>query len=121
MRDAEAVTIRLSEYAPPAYQIDEIALVFSLEPDATLVAARSHVRRSGVSPAPLVLNGERLELQSIAIDGAPLTTDKYREEPGKLIILDPPPEFRLDIVTRINPAGNTHLEGLYMSGGRFCT
>lgn len=121
MRDAEAVTIRLSEYAPPAYQIDEIALVFSLEPEATLVAARSHVRRSGVAPAPLVLNGERLELQSIAIDGAPLTTEQYREEPGKLIILDPPPEFRLDIVTRINPAGNTHLEGLYMSGGRFCT
>ena len=121
MRDAEAVTIRLSEYTPPAYQIDEIALVFSLEPDATLVAARSHVRRSGATPAPLVLDGERLELQSIAVDGAPLTTDKYREEPGKLIILDPPPEFRLDIVTRIHPAGNTHLEGLYMSGGRFCT
>jgi aminopeptidase N len=27
----------------------------------------------------------------------------------------------LDIVTRISPATNTHLEGLYMSGGRFCT
>ncbi|HEX8900245.1 M1 family aminopeptidase, partial [Vitreimonas sp.] len=121
MRDAETVTVRLSEYTPPAYQIDEIALVFALEPSATLVAARSHVRRSGAAAAPLILNGERLELQSIAIDGAPLTTDQYREEPGKLIIFDPPPEFRLDIVTRINPAGNTHLEGLYMSGGRFCT
>lgn len=121
MRDAETATVRLSEYTPPAYLIDEIALVFSLEPDATIVAARSHVRRSGDATVPLVLNGERLELQSIAIDGAPLTTDKYRLEPGKLIIDEPPPSFRLDIVTRISPAGNTHLEGLYMSGGRFCT
>ncbi|MFO1017126.1 MAG: aminopeptidase N [Hyphomonadaceae bacterium] len=121
MRDAENATVRLSEYAPPAYLIDEIALVFMLEPEATIVAASSHVRRSGAAPAPLELSGERLDLQSISIDGEPLSMDKYRLEPGKLIILDPPAAFRLDIVTRINPAGNTHLEGLYMSGGRFCT
>jgi aminopeptidase N len=121
MRDAENVTVRLSDYRPPDYLIDEIALVFSLEPEATLVAARSHVRRSGAEVAPLVLNGERLELQSIAIDGEPLGEGQYRIEPGRLIIDAPPASFRLDIVTRINPAGNTHLEGLYMSGGRFCT
>ncbi|HRK63656.1 MAG TPA: aminopeptidase N, partial [Terricaulis sp.] len=121
MRDAEAITIRLSDYRPPDYQIDEIALVFSLEPEATLVAARSHVRRTAEGGAPLILNGERLELQSIAIDGAPLTTDQYAIKPGLLIIHTPPASFILDIVTRINPKGNTQLEGLYMSGGRFCT
>ncbi|MGD9966950.1 MAG: aminopeptidase N [Hyphomonadaceae bacterium] len=121
MRDAENVTIRLSEYRPPDYLIDEIALVFSLEPEATLVAARSHVRRTGAAAAPLVLDGERLELQSVAIDGALLDAERYRVEPGRLIIDNPPASFRLDIVTRISPAANTHLEGLYMSGGRFCT
>ena len=121
MRDAEAVTVRLADYQPPAYLIDEIALVFSLEPEQTLVAASSHVRRRGVDPAPLELVGERLELQSVAIDGALLDASAYRVEPGKLTILDPPGSFRLDIVTRISPATNTHLEGLYMSGGRFCT
>jgi aminopeptidase N len=121
MRDAETATIRLADYTPPAYLIDEIALVFSLEPDATLVAARSHVRRTGDTPRPLVLQGERLELQSIAIDGELLASDAYRLEPGQLVIDNPPAAFRLDIVTRIDPAGNTHLEGLYMSGGRFCT
>ena len=69
MRDAENATVRLSEYAPPAYLIDEIALVFMLEPEATIVAASSHVRRSGAAPAPLELSGERLDLQSISIDG----------------------------------------------------
>jgi len=121
MRDAENVTVRLSDYQPPDYLIDEIALVFSLEPKATIVAARSHVRRSGASTSPLVLNGERLELQSIAIDGAALASDQFSIEPGRLIIHSPPASFLLDVVTRISPATNTHLEGLYMSGGRFCT
>jgi aminopeptidase N len=121
MRDAETATIHLSDYKPPAYLTDEIALVFSLDPTATLVAARSHVRRTGDAPAPLVLQGERLDLQSIAIDGDPLDTSQYRIEPGQLVIDNPPAYFRLDIVTRINPAANTHLEGLYMSAGRFCT
>ncbi|HVV31594.1 MAG TPA: aminopeptidase N [Vitreimonas sp.] len=121
MRDAENVTIRLADYQPPAYLIDEIALVFALEPEATLVAARSQVRRNGVEPAPLVLDGERLDLHSVSIDDRQLTADEYRVEPGKLIIHNPPASFRLDVVTRISPATNTTLEGLYMSGGRFCT
>ncbi len=121
MRDAETATVRLSEYTPPAYLIDEIALVFMLDPEQTIVAAASHVRRTSTVAAPLELSGERLDLQSIAIDGEPLASDKYSVEPGKLTILDPPAAFRLDVVTRIDPAGNTHLEGLYMSGGRFCT
>ena len=121
MRDAETVTVHLSDYTPPPYIIDEIALMFSLDPTATIVAARSHVRREADMPAPLVLHGERLDLQSIAIDGEPLDTSQYRIEPGQLVIDEPPASFRLDIVTRINPDANTHLEGLYMSGGRFCT
>ncbi|MFT3726340.1 MAG: aminopeptidase N [Terricaulis sp.] len=121
MRDAENVTIRLADYQPPAYLIDEIALVFALEPEATLVAARSQVRRNGSGPAPLVLDGERLELHSVAIDERLLADDEFRVEPGKLIIHNPPASFRLDVVTRISPATNTTLEGLYMSGGRFCT
>jgi aminopeptidase N len=121
MRDAETATVHLSEYAPPAYLIDEVALVFALDPTATIVAARSHVRREVDAATPLVLQGERLDLQSIAIDGVPLNTSQYRIEPGQLVIDEPPASFRLDIVTRISPAANTHLEGLYMSGGRFCT
>ncbi|MFZ2030182.1 MAG: aminopeptidase N [Vitreimonas sp.] len=121
MRDAENVTVQLSDYQPPAYSIDEIALVFSLDPDATLVAARSQVRRSGDDVVPLVLDGKRLELQSISIDGEVLDPSAYSADPEKLTIHAPPATFRLEVVTRISPASNTALEGLYMSGGRFCT
>jgi len=121
MRDAETASVRLADYTPPAYLIDEIALVFSLDPDVTLVAARSHVRRNAEAIEPLVLDGERMELDSIAINGEPLDAGAYQLEPGKLIINAPPADFHLDIVTRISPRNNTHLSGLYMSGGRFCT
>ncbi|HCK84617.1 MAG TPA: aminopeptidase N, partial [Hyphomonadaceae bacterium] len=121
MRDADTASVRLADYTPPDYQIDEIALVFSLEPSATIVAACSQVRRTRPDACPLVLNGERLELQSIAIDGRVLDAHEFSVEPGKLIVHAPPVSFRLDIVTRIDPAGNTALEGLYMSGRRFCT
>jgi aminopeptidase N len=121
MRDADAAAIRLSDYKPPAYIIDEIALVFSLEPEGTLVAAQSHVRRNGADAAPLMLDGKRQELVSISIDGVALTPDQYKADSEQLTIHAPPAQFRLDIVTRISPATNTTLEGLYMSGGRFCT
>lgn len=121
MRDADAAAIRLSDYQPPAYIIDEIALVFSLEPEGALVAAESYVRRNGEGPAALVLDGKRLELVSVAVDGAPLAADQFQADQDQLVIHAPPSAFRLDVVTRINPAANTTLEGLYMSGGRFCT
>ena len=121
MRDAENVTVQLSDYKPPAYSIDEIALVFSLDPEATLVAARSQVIRTGDAVVPLVLEGKRLELQSISIDGGVLDASAYTAGQEKLTIHAPPPSFRLDIVTHISPSANTALEGLYMSGGRFCT
>ncbi len=122
MRDAEtAAPIRLSEYRAPDYQIDTIEMSFALDPNATIVTALMRVRRVGADGAPLKLDGERLILKSIALDGASLGDDAYSLEPGALIIPAPPAAFTLEIVTEIAPAKNTQLEGLYQSGGRFCT
>jgi len=121
MRDAENAPVRLSEYRPPDYRIETIAMDFALDPNATIVTARSTVVRAAANAAPLVLDGVRLELKSIAIDGKPLTPDAYKADDDSLTILNPPARFELEIVTRIAPAQNTQLEGLYQSGGRFCT
>ncbi|MGE3141799.1 MAG: aminopeptidase N [Hyphomonadaceae bacterium] len=121
MRDAENTPIRLSDYQAPAYVIDEIALDFALAPEATIVKARSSVRRQAPAPAPLVLDGVRLELLRIAIDGAPLGADAYTRAEETLTIHAPPAAFTLEIDTKIAPARNTQLEGLYQSGDRFCT
>jgi len=121
MRDAENAPVRLSEYRPPDYRIETIAMDFALDPNATIVTARSVVQRAADTSCPLVLDGVRLELQRIAIDGKELSADAYKTDDGSLTIHNPPARFELEIVTRIAPAKNTQLEGLYQSGGRFCT
>ena len=120
MREA-AAAIRLADYAPHPYAIDAVSLDFTLEPSATLVKAVSEVRRQAGAPAPLVLDGVRLGLKRVAINGVALTANAYTVEPERLIIHEPPEAFTLEIDTLIDPAGNTALEGLYTSSGRFCT
>ena len=131
-------TIFLADYTPPAYLIDTVELTFELDPDATLVSSRIAVRRNplsaqgdtaaGASPAvrghvspPLVLNGEQLELISVAVDGLALGAPQYVQTNESLSIAGLPAAFMLDITTRIAPAANTSLMGLYVSNGNFFT
>ncbi|MDE3115290.1 MAG: aminopeptidase N, partial [Pseudomonadota bacterium] len=121
MRTETPRTIRLQDYRAPDYRIAEIALDFSLDPQATRVKATSKIERRGAADAPLTLNGEDLKLISLALDGHPLAPDAYAVDDESLTIHNPPDQFTLEIVTEIAPAKNTALEGLYMAGGIFCT
>ena len=116
----------LAEYRAPDFVIDRVELDFALGEDETLVRSRLAVRRNpaaGTPNAPLRLDGEELELRSIALDGAALPAARYRVEPnGDLTIVAPPDApFTLDIHVAIKPQLNTALSGLYTSGGNFCT
>ena len=121
MRTDTPQPIRLSEYRPPAFLIDEVALDFDLEPSATRVKARLKVRRNGEGDEPLVLDGVRLKLQSVAIDGRALSDADYALSAEQLSIPSLPDAFVLETEVEIDPKGNSALEGLYMSGGRFCS
>ncbi|HMP63333.1 MAG TPA: hypothetical protein PKA17_09715, partial [Phenylobacterium sp.] len=120
MRTDPPQPIRLSDYQPPAFLVDEIHLDFDLKPAATRVKARMSLRRNGEAGAPLVLNGERLKPISIAIDGKVLSEAERTIDAEHLTIPDVPDAFVLETEVEINPAANTSLDGLYMSGGRFC-
>jgi aminopeptidase N len=113
--------IRLADYRPPAFLIDEVALDFALEPQATRVKSKLAVRRNPGQTGPLVLDGVRLKLISIAVDGAPLDPSAYDLTDEHLTLTAPPEAFVLETEVEIDPEGNKALEGLYMSGGRFCT
>ena len=121
MRTETPQPIRLSDYRPPAYLVDEIHLDFDLKPSATRVKARLSLRRNGDHAEPLVLNGERLKPISVAIDGRVLAASDYAIDTEYLTIADVPATFVLETEVEIDPAANTSLDGLYMSGGRFCT
>jgi aminopeptidase N len=121
MRTDTPQPIRLSDYRPPAFLVDEVHLTFDLEPNTTTVRARLTVRRNGDHAEPLVFNGERLNPISVAIDGRRLGEGEHTIDGEFLTIPDAPDAFTLETEVQIDPENNKALEGLYMSGGRFCT
>src|SRR4051794_1143914 len=124
-RDQPPQPTRLADYQPSDFLIDKVELEFFLAETGTTVTSHLQLRRNpeAAEPgAPLRLDGEELELVSLALDGVPRAPDDYRLEPGgALVIPEVPDAFILDVENRIHPENNTQLSGLYISGGNFCT
>ncbi len=106
------------DYQSPDYTITHIDLTFDLHDTQTVVTAVSEVVRLKTADT-LVLDGEQLKLLSVKVNGS--DWQQYEESEGKLSLFQVPETFTLEIVTEINPQDNTALEGLYKSGGAFCT
>ena len=121
MKDPRPQPIYRRDYQPPPFLVDEVDLAFDLGTDETIVTAELTVRRVGDGSAPLVLDGERLELRTIAIDGTPLSADAYTIGDTTLTITEVPDAFTLRTEVAIRPQDNTELSGLYRSGRTFCT
>jgi aminopeptidase N len=125
MTDAKPAETRRLDYRPPAFLVDTVDLHFDLDPDATLVRSKLALRRNkahGDAAAPLRLDGEGLTLLGLRLDGAALGANRYALAPdGSLTIPGLPDACVLEVETRIAPAANTELSGLYMSGGAYFT
>lgn len=123
MRDAQPSSIHLKDYQQPAYWIDQTELTFQLEETQTLVTSRLVLRRNDdqAHTGCLTLNGQELELVSLALDGVELAADRYQLDADTLTLSGLQDVHTLEVVTRIFPDKNTALEGLYRSGGMYCT
>jgi aminopeptidase N len=115
----------LQDYAPPDYLVDEVDLDIRLNPKATEVRAKLHLRANPKAAAgrrPLVLDGEGLALNSIALDGVPLAPGAFQLDDKSLTIANVPERpFTLESVTLCDPDANAALSGLYRSRGTYCT
>ncbi|WP_260291310.1 aminopeptidase N [Sedimenticola hydrogenitrophicus] len=117
-------TIYLKDYRPPEFLIDQVNLRFELGEEETRVRSRLELRRNPAAegrPAELRLHGEQLELLALALDGRPLDSTEYEQDNEGLSVAGVPDRFVLESEVRILPQRNTALEGLYKSGGMFCT
>ncbi len=120
MREGNATPIQRADYTAPPYWIRAIDLSFDLDPARTLVISKMQVERNADLPAqPLRLHGEDLTPTRVLANGASVS---FRHEDGQLVI-DALPDgaFTLEIRNTCAPAQNTHLSGLYTSGGGFFT
>ena len=94
-------------------------------PKAARVASKLRLRANpkvATRGRPLVLDGEGLTLESLALNGKPLSPKDYELTDGSLTIPRVPAQpFSLEIVTLCDPEANTALSGLYLSRGTYCT
>jgi aminopeptidase N len=115
----------LKDYAAPDYFIEDVDLDVALAPKASRVASKLRLRpnpKVATGGRPLVLDGEGLTLESLALNGKQLSPKDYELKDGSLTIPRLPAQpFTLEIVTLCDPEANTALSGLYLSRGTYCT
>ena len=124
MRTEEARPVRLEDYRPPDWLVETVELDVRLDPVATRVRATLTLRPNGngAAPAPLMLDGDALDLRALKLDGAALPPEQFVATADRLTIAQPPHRpFRLEIETVVDPSANTQLMGLYRSGPIYCT
>ncbi len=110
----------LKDYTPAAFNVRHADLKFALFDGKTIVTSTVQYEKNPESPlTDLVLNGQDQTLVSVEIDA--LAFDDYQLENDLLTLAPLAESFTLTIVSEIDPASNTALEGLYQSGGTYCT
>ncbi len=113
----------LSEYRPWPFRLHETRLDVTLAPRGTRV--QSDLRLERVSAGDLTLDGGAgLRTISVAIDGTPVPETALTLADETMTIAAaalPEGPFTLSATVEIDPEANTTLEGLYLSGGMFCT
>lgn len=119
MRTDTPKTIYLKDYSPYPFKIHSLDMAFDIRDGHTIVTATSKFERVDPAAAEVFLNGEDMELLSVKVDGNAI--DDYSVTEAALRISTPSDAFTLEITTKIEPEKNTRLEGLYMSGGNYCT
>ncbi len=119
MRPDEPKTIRLSDYQPPAWQVETVRLEFDLRPRGARVRSKILFVRGG--GGPLRLDGQKLRLVSATVDGADVLGRVQVDEDGLTLSEELPERFEWEAVVEVDPEANTELEGLYLSNGIYCT
>ena len=120
MSEGTAMLIRREEYTAPAFWIKTVDLTFDLEPGKTFVINKMTLERNpGMPGAPLRLDGDDLNLTRVLVDGESVS---FRVDNQQLVLDNLPDQpFTLEIRNTCAPDKNTHLSGLYTSGGGFFT
>ncbi|MDG2938802.1 aminopeptidase N [Bisgaard Taxon 10/6] len=110
------------DYKTPDFTATDIFLDFQLDPQHTVVTAKTRFQRLNSESTTLRLDGHSFQFASIKFNGSDFSA--YKQD-GESLTLTLPEEsagdFELEIVTILVPAENTSLQGLYQSGEGICT
>ena len=108
-----------ADYRPPACKVISAGLDISIHDDRTFVTTTLELERVGDDP--FLLNGRDLALHELSIDGRVLDKADWPVSEAGLSLLDLPDKCVVRTHAECHPESNTALEGLYLSGGMYCT
>ena len=108
-----------SDYTPPSCRVVDARLNIDIHGDHTLVTTTC--RSGSPDPAPFLLHGRDLDLQSLRIGDTIIAKVDWPMTDDGLMLADLPQQVVVETVAICHPENNTTLEGLYLSGGMYCT
>ncbi|MEA1072150.1 aminopeptidase N [Sphingomonas sp. LY160] len=114
----EHVAIHRKDYRPPDWWVPDVALDFALDGEKSRVRSTLTVTRNGEHDRPLRLAGDELTPLSVTVDGGEA---RWRMDGDALVIDIAGDSATVETEVELNPSANTHLMGLYASGGNLCT
>jgi aminopeptidase N len=113
-------TIYLKDYTPAPYKVEHVNLSFELFEDKTIVRSEVlYLKNPAGTSDDLILNGQDQTIISVEMNG--VAFNAYTIADNTMTIHDAGEKFTLSIISEIDPASNTALEGLYKSQGTYCT
>ena len=108
-----------SDYQPPSCKVTAADLDICIFEDHARVTTVLKLERQ--TDAPFILNGRDLTLHELAIDGRVLDEADWPVCAEGLSLEGLPARCEIRLVSQCHPESNTALEGLYLSGGMYCT
>ena len=123
MRESNPQVVYLKDYTQPSYWAESVDLDFNIgqKTQVTCVTRYRRNESSPVNPSGLDLKGAFFDLISIELNGKTLAPQDYVKTEDGIFISSQESELILKVVTEMDPAQNSALEGLYKSGDILCT
>ena len=108
-----------ADYRPASCKVISAGLDIAIFDDRTYVTTTLELERVGDDP--FLLNGRDLTLHELSIDGRLLDEADWPVSEAGLSLDDLPAKCVVRTRAECHPESNTALEGLYLSGGMYCT
>lgn len=108
-----------ADYRPPSCKVISAGLDISIFDDRTFVTTTLDLERVGDDP--FLLNGRDLTLHELSIDGRILDEADWPVTEAGINLENLPARCVVRTRAECHPESNTALEGLYLSGGMYCT
>ena len=114
---------RRENYTPPAFLVASVDLDINIHDHHAIVTTKLAIvpNPDAIVSTTLQLDGHSIQLKSVSVDGIQLKDGAFELDDHGLQIKGLTGAHTVETIAQCHPETNTALEGLYLSGGMYCT